>query len=68
MPEMEVDNKSSEQQHNIDQQPEQQKSVKSTDASVVYDPAFLPDMLPVYYRRLFPHKPFFRWLSYGSRK
>ncbi|ALC43880.1 DNApol-alpha50 [Drosophila busckii] len=31
-----------------------------------YDPAILPDMLPVYYRRLFPHEPFYRWLSYGN--
>ncbi|XP_055910383.1 DNA primase small subunit [Eupeodes corollae] len=30
-----------------------------------YDPSSLPDMLPVYYKRLFPHKPFYRWLSYG---
>lgn len=30
-----------------------------------YDPNILPDMLPVYYKRLFPHKPFYRWLSYG---
>lgn len=33
-----------------------------------YDPNILPDMLPVYYKRLFPHKPFYRWLSYGLCK
>lgn len=31
-----------------------------------YDPNILPDLLPVYYKRLFPHKPFYRWLSYGN--
>lgn len=28
----------------------------------------LQDMLPIYYKRLFPHKPFYRWLSYGLCK
>lgn len=32
----------------------------------VYDPAILPDLLPLYYKRLFPHMPFYRWLSYGN--
>lgn len=71
MPEiMEVDNKATEQQQqNIDQQQPEQKTAKTNDATaVVYDPAFLPDMLPVYYKRLFPHKPFYRWLSYGLCK
>ncbi|XP_014668671.1 PREDICTED: DNA primase small subunit-like [Priapulus caudatus] len=31
-----------------------------------YDPAILPDYLPIYYRRLFPYKEYFRWLSYGN--
>lgn len=31
----------------------------------VFDASMLPDMLPVYYRRLFPHEPFYRWLNYG---
>ncbi|CAG9817107.1 unnamed protein product, partial [Phaedon cochleariae] len=26
----------------------------------------LPDLLPLYYRRLFPHLQFYRWLSYGN--
>lgn len=26
----------------------------------------LQDMLPIYYKRLFPHKNFYRWLSYGE--
>lgn len=33
-----------------------------------YDSNILPDMLPVYYRRLFPHEPFYRWLNYGHCK
>lgn len=33
-----------------------------------FDPAYLSDMLKVYYKRLFPHKAFYRWLSYGSCK
>lgn len=28
----------------------------------------LSEMLPVYYRRLFPFGPFYRWLSYGNSK
>lgn len=32
---------------------------------VVFDPEELPMLLPVYYKRLFPHKLFYRWLSYG---
>ncbi|TRY84737.1 hypothetical protein DNTS_027428 [Danionella cerebrum] len=31
-----------------------------------YDPACLPDLLPVYYRRLFPFHQYYRWLSYGG--
>ncbi|CRK96576.1 CLUMA_CG010024, isoform A [Clunio marinus] len=31
-----------------------------------FDPELLPDMLPVYYKRLFPHKQFYRWLSYNN--
>ena len=31
-----------------------------------YDPASLPDLLPVYYKRLFPYGPYYRWLSYGG--
>ncbi|XP_064598395.1 LOW QUALITY PROTEIN: DNA primase small subunit-like [Liolophura sinensis] len=31
-----------------------------------YDPASLPDLLPIYYKRLFPYGPYFRWLSYGG--
>nr|8G9F_D Chain D, DNA primase [Xenopus laevis]8V5M_D Chain D, DNA primase [Xenopus laevis]8V5N_D Chain D, DNA primase [Xenopus laevis]8V5O_D Chain D, DNA primase [Xenopus laevis]8V6G_D Chain D, DNA primase [Xenopus laevis]8V6H_D Chain D, DNA primase [Xenopus laevis]8V6I_D Chain D, DNA primase [Xenopus laevis]8V6J_D Chain D, DNA primase [Xenopus laevis] len=32
----------------------------------VYDPASLPDVLPLYYRRLFPFYQYFRWLNYGG--
>ncbi|EDS31751.1 DNA primase small subunit [Culex quinquefasciatus] len=30
-----------------------------------FDPASLNDLLPLYYRRLFPHLQFYRWMSYG---
>ncbi|XP_053385555.1 DNA primase small subunit-like isoform X1 [Mercenaria mercenaria] len=31
-----------------------------------YDPASLPDLLPIYYKKLFPYSPYFRWLNYGG--
>lgn len=31
-----------------------------------FNPDDLPDLLPLYYKRLFPHKPLYRWLSYGN--
>lgn len=31
-----------------------------------YSEQILRDMLPSYYKRLFPHNPFYRWLSYNS--
>ncbi|KAG8546066.1 hypothetical protein GDO81_019827 [Engystomops pustulosus] len=31
-----------------------------------YDPASLPDLLPLYYRRLFPYFQYYRWLNYGG--
>lgn len=31
-----------------------------------YDPNSLPDLLPIYYKRLFPYGPYFRWLNYGG--
>ncbi|XP_041328623.1 DNA primase small subunit [Pyrgilauda ruficollis] len=33
-----------------------------------FEPAALPELLPVFYRRLFPHGPYGRWLSYGGAK
>ncbi|CAO1378370.1 unnamed protein product [Diamesa tonsa] len=30
-----------------------------------FDPEALKDLLPIYYKRIFPHKPFYRWMSYG---
>ena len=24
------------------------------------------DMMPLYYKRLFPYGPYFKWLSYGA--
>lgn len=38
---------------------------KPTEYAVQFDPDELPMLLPVYYKRLFPHKLFYRWLSYG---
>lgn len=35
-------------------------------ASLDYDPACLPDLLPLYYRRLFPFSQYYRWLNYGG--
>lgn len=31
-----------------------------------YDAASLPDLLPIYYKRLFPYGPYFKWLNYGG--
>ncbi|XP_053704685.1 DNA primase small subunit [Synchiropus splendidus] len=31
-----------------------------------FDPACLPDILPLYYRRLFPFSQYYRWLNYGG--
>ncbi|KAM3617666.1 uncharacterized protein V6R79_009411 [Siganus canaliculatus] len=31
-----------------------------------YDAACLPDLLPLYYRRLFPFSQYYRWLNYGG--
>ncbi|XP_043648746.1 DNA primase small subunit [Drosophila teissieri] len=45
---------------------ENQAPQQQTAAVHTYNPEVLQDMLPVYYRRLFPHLPFYRWLSYGS--
>ncbi|KAL1131201.1 hypothetical protein AAG570_010819 [Ranatra chinensis] len=30
-----------------------------------YSPDVFSELLPVYYKRLFPYEPFYRWLSYG---
>ncbi|KAM9855871.1 DNA primase small subunit [Aulostomus maculatus] len=35
-------------------------------SSSEYDPACLPDLLPLYYRRLFPFSQYYRWLNYGG--
>ncbi|XP_053144449.1 DNA primase small subunit-like isoform X1 [Hemicordylus capensis] len=31
-----------------------------------FDPGSLPDLLPLYYRRIFPFGPYGRWLRYGD--
>ncbi|XP_040281615.1 DNA primase small subunit [Bufo bufo] len=32
----------------------------------VYDPASLPDLLKLYYKKLFPYYQYYRWLNYGG--
>uniref|UniRef100_A0A2P2I069 DNA primase n=1 Tax=Hirondellea gigas TaxID=1518452 RepID=A0A2P2I069_9CRUS len=34
--------------------------------STDYDPETLVDLLPIYYKRLFPYSLFYKWLSYGN--
>ncbi|XP_064647264.1 DNA primase small subunit-like [Lineus longissimus] len=36
------------------------------ECSAKYDPETLPDFLPIYYKRLFPYWPYYRWLNYGG--
>lgn len=31
-----------------------------------FDPAELPELLKLYYRRLFPYAQYYRWLNYGG--
>ena len=31
-----------------------------------FDPAELPELLKLYYRRLFPYGQYYRWLNYGG--
>lgn len=31
-----------------------------------FDPAELPELLKLYYRRLFPYPQYYRWLNYGG--
>ncbi|XP_042885532.1 DNA primase small subunit-like [Penaeus japonicus] len=35
-------------------------------SSTSFDPDMLPDLLPIYYKRLFPYNQYYRWLSYGN--
>uniref|UniRef100_A0A915BK18 DNA primase n=1 Tax=Parascaris univalens TaxID=6257 RepID=A0A915BK18_PARUN len=39
----------------------------ATKETMDYNPSMLARYLPEYYRRLFPFKPFCRWLSYGEK-
>ena len=34
--------------------------------SVTYDPNALDDLLPIYYKRLFPYEPYCKWLAAGN--
>uniref|UniRef100_A0A182LXE7 DNA primase n=1 Tax=Anopheles culicifacies TaxID=139723 RepID=A0A182LXE7_9DIPT len=43
--------------------PEVEESTAKTKSE--FDPNILQDLLPLYYKRLFPHKQFYRWMSYG---
>lgn len=40
----------------------------STEKPQEFNAELLQDMLPIYYKRLFPHKLFYRWLSYNLCK
>ncbi|KAK2101995.1 hypothetical protein P7K49_019662 [Saguinus oedipus] len=31
-----------------------------------FDPTELPELLKLYYRRLFPYSQYYRWLNYGG--
>lgn len=44
------------------------ESVQKVENGHTFDSENLPDMLKIYYKRLFPHKNFYRWLSYFSCK
>ncbi|XP_013386093.1 LOW QUALITY PROTEIN: DNA primase small subunit-like [Lingula anatina] len=37
-----------------------------TNEQTHYDPACLPDFLPIYYKRLFPYGLYYQWLNYGG--
>lgn len=39
---------------------------KMPEKTSAYDPACLPDLLPIYYKKLFPYGPYFKWLNYGG--
>ncbi|XP_071541812.1 DNA primase small subunit isoform X2 [Panulirus ornatus] len=38
----------------------------STSDTTHFDSELLPDLLPVYYKRLFPYSQYYKWLSYGK--
>ena len=40
--------------------------MKTTVWKMDYDPESLPDLLTIYYKRLFPYGPYFKWLTYGG--
>ncbi|XP_066263732.1 DNA primase small subunit-like isoform X3 [Branchiostoma lanceolatum] len=39
---------------------------QSTAENTAYDRNDLPELLPIYYKRLFPYGPYYKWLSYGG--
>ena len=40
-------------------------STAAAAATSAYSPEMLNDLLPIYYRRLFPYEPYCRWLAAG---
>ncbi|GFO30129.1 DNA primase [Plakobranchus ocellatus] len=42
------------------------KREENMPADTSYDPNSLPDLLPLYYKRLFPYGPYYRWMNYGG--
>jgi len=35
-------------------------------SSTAFDPSLLSDLLPIYYKRIFPYNQYYKWLSYGN--
>lgn len=56
------------QESSVNQEERKTVAEKKDSDPFAFDPVYLPDMLKVYYKRLFPHKAFYRWLSYASCK
>ena len=44
----------------------QQENQNKVDEKSIYSQDELPDLLPVYYKRLFPYGLYYRWLNYGG--
>lgn len=41
-------------------------AVAQSSSTIKFNPSILRDLLPSYYKRLFPHHQFFKWISYGD--
>ncbi len=44
------------------------KFVEMSSSNASYNSDVLPELLPIYYKRLFPYGPYYKWLSYGGGK